>query len=290
MTQTTTAQTTDAQAHTVYTANAQPVEVTPEQRFLFDSQGFLLLKNAIHPADLALLLQATQQAEKREHDDSRWRKQRPDGRIGQETKQVQQGWVRLNGLLRIDPVFDLLIDYPTVFPFLQEFMGDPQLGNTWSISKSLGNDTGSWHRGIGPEHYAFRNGQIRSRMLNTVYFLTDNGPDDGCMLGIPGAHKSNIDLPWVKYKGLDMPGSIRLTGNAGDVLIFSEALLHNGLGNTTGNMRTNLYANYVSREYNVMMHSPEHNFHFCMPESIRRRFTANRRRATMWMEQALAIE
>ncbi len=264
--------------------------VTLEDKFLFDMQGFIILRGAIAQDDVALLLSEVQRLEKLDHDDSRWRKALSNGRIGQLTKQVNPGWLRLNGLLRMSGIFDRLIDYPTVFPYLQEFMGDPQVGNTWSITKTMGNDTGEWHRGIGPDLYSVRNNLIRTRMLNTVYFLTENGPDDGCMLAIPGGHKSNFDLPFGRYKGLDMPGSIRITGQPGDVLIFSEALLHNGLGNTSGRTRTNVYYNYVNKDYNVMTYSPEHNFHFAMPPSVRARFTEQQKRASGWMEHVVTVE
>lgn len=264
--------------------------VTLEDKFLFDNQGYIILRAAIAQDDVALLLSEVQRLEKLEHDDSRWRKTRPDGRIGQPTKHIDPGWVRLNGLLRMSGAFDRLIDYPTVFPYLKEFMSEPQVANTWSITKTMGNDTGQWHRGVGPDLYSVRNGQICTRMLNTVYFLTENGPDDGCMLTIPGGHKSNFDLPFGRYKGLDMPGSIRITGQPGDVLIFSEALLHNGLGNTSGRTRTNVYYNYVNKDYNVATYSPEHNFHFAMPPSVRARFTEQQKRASGWMEHAVTIE
>jgi ectoine hydroxylase-related dioxygenase (phytanoyl-CoA dioxygenase family) len=186
--------------------------------------------------------------------------------------------------------FDRIIDYPAVFPYLREFMADPQLGNSWSITKTRGNDNGWWHRGVEPNQYSVRGGRIHNRMFNTVYFLTDNGPDDGCMAAIPGGHKSNFDLEWGKHRGLDMPGSIPITGKAGDVLIFSEALMHNGLANTSGRRRTNLYFNYIARDFNVMTYSPEHNYHFAMPPHIRRRFTPARKAATMWMELAETVD
>ena len=50
--------------------------------------------------------------------------------------------VRLNGLPRLDPIFDQLIGHPSILPYLKEFMGDPQLVNTWSISKYEGRAEG----------------------------------------------------------------------------------------------------------------------------------------------------
>jgi hypothetical protein len=34
--------------------------------------------------------------------------------------------------------------------------------------------------------------------------------------------------------------------------------LHNGLANTSGRRRSNLYLNHIARDFNVMTYSPEH--------------------------------
>src|ERR1041384_3561004 len=264
--------------------SAKQAAVTTHDRFLFDLQGFLLLRGALAEQDRVELLAELDRLEPLNHDDSRWMKPRADGKTSQPTKQTNPGQTRLNGLLRLSPAFDRLIDYPAVYPYLCEFMRDPQLANSWAISKTTGANTGNWHRGLEPNDYSVRGGRTFNRMFNTVYFLTDNGPDDGCMTVIPGGHKSNLDLEWGKYRGLDLPGALPVTGRAGDVLIFSESLLHNGLANTSGRRRSNLYFNYIARDFNVMTYSPEHNYHFAMPPHIRERFTPQRKAATMWME------
>lgn len=271
-------------------AHAPAAVVTDKDRFLFDLQGFLMLRGALAEQDRAELFDELNRIEPMDHDDSGWMKPRADGKKSQPTKQSDPGQIRLNGLLRLSPVFDRLIDYPAVFPYLSDFVNGPQLCNSWSISKNTGNANGWWHRGLDPNQYSVRGGRICNRMFNTVYFLTDNGPDDGCMMVTPGGHKSNFDLDWSKHRGLDMPGSIPVTGKAGDILIFSEALLHNGLANTSGRRRSNLYLNYISRDFNVMTFSPEHNYHFAMPPHIRERFTPQRKAATQWMEFAETID
>lgn len=269
-----------------------PTVVTDVHRFLFDLNGFILLRGALAEQDRLELLEEVRRIEQLDTDktDAVWRKPRPDGRTSQPTKQRDPGFLRMNGLFRLSDKFDRLIDYPTVFPLLVEFMGEPQIVNSWSISKSLGNDNGWWHRGVEPEQYSVRRGRIRSRMLNTVYFLTDNGPEDGCMCVIPGGHKSQFDLEWNKTRGLDLPGSVPVVGKAGDILLFSEALLHNGLANTSGKLRTNLYLNYGTRDFNVMTYSPEHNYHFAMPPHVRARWTPQRRAASGWMEHVGTID
>ena len=262
-------------------------EISLEHKFLFDLQGFLLLPGVLSADECAAFLKTLEKLETEEFADE-WAKNVLGEARPQPTcdKRVPNS-VRFNGLLRLDPIFDSLIDHPGTFPFLQEFMGEPQLVNTWSILKSQGTDSGGWHRGMDATNYSYRNGTIRSRMLNVVYFLTDNGPDDGCVVAVPGSHKNNLDLEWHKYKGLEMPGSVAVTGKAGDVFLFSETVIHNGLPKTTGGRRTNLYFNYTMRDFNVMTYSPEHNYHFAMPPKIRERFSLRQREATRWMEYVL---
>ena len=126
----------------------------------------------------------------------------------------------------------------------------------------------------------------KSLKLQVKKLMTDNGLDDGCMVALPGSHKSHIDLGWQDYEGLDTPGAVPILGQAGDVLIFSEALLHDGLFKRSEGMRVNLYYNYVHAHYNVMMREPSNAHHFYFPPQIRQRFTASQRALTRWMEYA----
>jgi len=265
-------------------------EISLEDKFLFDVQGFLLLEAVLSPEECATFLAVLERLETQTFEDEWMQNVKIDAPPLPTCDRSTTGTVRFNGLLRLDPVFDSLIDHPGTFPYLQEFMGEPQSVNTWSILKSRGADSGGWHHGLEPTNYNYRNGIIRSRMLNVVYFLTDNGPEDGCVVAIPGSHKNNIDLEWHKYKGLEMPGAVAVTGKAGDVFLFSETVIHNGLPKTTDGRRINLYYNYTMRDFNVMTYSPQHNHYFCMPPSIRARFTPQQKDATRWMEHCLADE
>ncbi|GMV80903.1 MAG: hypothetical protein AMXMBFR7_20870 [Planctomycetota bacterium] len=274
------------------------VKVSDEERFLFDLQGYIVLRGVLSPEEIARYLGAVRRLEGLRYDERERLKHTIGGKTAQPTLDEKPGHKRLNGLLRLDLCFDELIDHPAVFPRVRAFMelcrhsAEPQLVNTWSIAKAQGHDHNGWHRGITPDLYGHRAGKLGSRMLNTIWFLTDNGPDDGCVIAVPGSHKNHIDLNWgsPEYHGLKMPGSQCITGRAGDVLLFSEALLHTGLKKTTPGLRTNLYYNYITLDFAGHTYSPEHNYHFVMPPSIRRRFTPRRQAATRWMETAVSID
>ena len=258
-------------------------EVRIEDRFHFDLAGFVILRGVLSSSECQEYLEVLQELEAREYEDV-WLKTKGPGRPTKETNREHQ--VRLNGLPRLHPIFDRLIDHPRVLPYLKEFVGQPQLINTWSISKFEGAQQGGRHRGVPTTDYAYRNGEIRSRMFNVVYFLTDNGPEDGSILALPGSHKSNFDLDWKQYEGLALPGSVTVTGKAGDVFLFSEAVIHDGLPKTTSGVRSNLYYNYVHAHYNVMSREPRNCHHFYFPPELRERLTPEQRDLTAWMELA----
>ncbi|MBV7338884.1 phytanoyl-CoA dioxygenase family protein [Chloroflexi bacterium TSY] len=267
-------------------SNTQNSPVPIEERFHFDLCGFLILRNVLSPSECQAYLDVLNVLERQSYEDG-WIEALGPGRPPRPTREIgRHHQIRLNGLPRLHTIFDALIDHPRILPYLYEFVGEPQLINTWSISKSINSQPGGWHRGVSPTDYSVRNGDIRSRMLNVVYFLTDNGPEDGCIVAVPGSHKCNFDLDWQNYSGLELPGAVPVTGKAGDVFLFSEAVIHDGLHKTTQGVRTNLYYNYVHVHYNVMTREPRNCHLFYFPPQIRERLTAQQRELTAWMELA----
>jgi len=270
--------------------NAIP-EVTIEEKFLFDLSGSLLLKGALSAQECAELQAGLDRLHDGEFPDNEWRQKMPPelAEISQPTRDDRiPGQLRFNGLPRLDPAFDAVVAHPRIMPYLNAFMDRPQLINSWSIEKEPGSGNGVWHRGLLPTEYTCRGGNIRSRMLNVVMFLTDNGRDDGCMAALPGSHKNNIDLPFHDFDGMALPGAVPITGQAGDVLLFSEAVVHNGLPKSTPGLRRNLYFNYAARDFNVMIFEPHNNYHFVLPPEVRDRFTPAQKSVTQWMEWSRA--
>lgn len=259
---------------------------TIEEQFLFDLNGFLILRGAVNRETCADLLAAVRDCEKTEYPDAWWHKI-PEKQRSHRTKDVGVAHqVRLNGLPRLDPRFDKFVGHPAVLPYLKAFQGDPQLVNTWSISKDKGTRPGGWHSGYGPEEYTVRNGVIRSPMLNVVLMLTPNTAGDGCLIVQPGSHKRNFTLPWQPYgsMGKEMPGAIEVTGDVGDVVLFSESLYHNGDHKNTTGLRTNLYYNHMAIERSVVMFDRANVHHYWLPPEVRERFTPEQKHLTRWME------
>ncbi len=226
----------------------------------------------------------------KEHDES-WEEGLPVGRARHYTKDTDvEHQIRLNGLPRLDPVFDRLIAHPSYLPYLEEFVGEPQLVNTWAISKYEGREARHWHNGLPTHEYTVRDGVIFSQMVNVVTMLTPNHPGDGCFAVIPGSHKKNFTLDYGRWgeAGVDTPGAIEITGDPGDVMIFTEALVHTGAAKTTSRRRTTLQYNHLHRSrVGAAMLDTRNSRHYWMPSSIRQRFTAEQKEMTRWMDYTL---
>ena len=105
-------------------------QVTDAEKFLFDIQGYLILPGAIDDDLVDALDRAVVHNEALDHDES-WADGLPIVTAQHFIKDHNiEHQVRLNGLPRLDPVFDQLIGHPSVLPYLKEFMGEPQLVNT----------------------------------------------------------------------------------------------------------------------------------------------------------------
>ena len=108
------------------------MQIPDEHTFLFDLQGYIILRGVLSQTECDEILGVLRDLESREYEDT-WME--AVGGTGRPTKEERkENQIRLNGLPRLDPVFDRLIAHERVVPYLKEWMGEPQLINTWSIS------------------------------------------------------------------------------------------------------------------------------------------------------------
>ena len=268
--------------------------VTDEERYHFDLKGFLILRGAIEIELVEALDDAVVANEAIDQDES-WLEEIPEATLRTLTRgygekyQIKADYgnqIRLNGLQRLDPEFDSLVAHPSILPYLEAFMKDPQFINGWSISKYEGRGATVWHAGVRVEEYSVNNGIIHSPMVNVVTMLTPNHSGDGCFGVMPGSHKRNFTLDQERWgqAGLEAPGAVEITGDPGDVMIFSEALLHAGMAKTTKRRRTTLQYNHIDRSRVTLMADLQNVRHFWMPREIRDRFTPAQKKLTDWME------
>ncbi|MBA3687075.1 MAG: phytanoyl-CoA dioxygenase family protein [Planctomycetes bacterium] len=213
--------------------------LTDAERYLFDLQGFVILRQVVPAAQIAAANTALAKIEAL-----------PTESL---PKNVTLGAPRFphdqyfSGVLDADPCFADFIDVPDVLAVIAALTGGMfRLNHAYSITRSTTGYTGL-HMGGTPlvhqTHYGCVNGQLYSPLTKAVFPLLPCGPEDGCFAAIPGSHKSNFPRPWGNHPH-ENPPLVPVIADPGDAIIFSEAVAHGSMVNTSGRLRRTLYFCY----------------------------------------------
>jgi ectoine hydroxylase-related dioxygenase (phytanoyl-CoA dioxygenase family) len=208
--------------------------ISADDRFLFDNQGYLLVRGALSPDEVAHYLSLVEANKAREI-----------ATINEDPAQAAHQLNRpLSRMIDADVRFAALLDHPAAAPYLTEFLGedyrhiDNDLYFTYPGFKG-----GGWHRGVAahPTGHVV-DGTFICPMVKVFYCLTDVGPQQGEFVVVPGSHKSQYT---VDMKRIDVPGQRVFDDvRAGDMIVFNEALLHNGRPNPSEKTRITLIINF----------------------------------------------
>jgi len=223
-------------------------QVTETEKFLFDLQGFLVVKNVLSPEEVAALNGAF---------DANWEKRRDDPNHapdGGTYGPLRRGL--FDGMLAWEkpwcqPFRDLLA-HREVIPYL-----DLLLGRGWKMDHSPfmltgGKGTeglrihGSTSRLFnGSQYYTYANGMIRCGMIVCQFQLADVNEGDGGLCVVPGSHKANFQCPGEILRWEDHREVVyNVPAKTGDMVIFNEATLHGTLPWTAENARRSLLYRY----------------------------------------------
>ena len=201
-----------------------------EQRYLFDTFGFLVLHGLLTDAQVdelrSTLRQATEQFDP-----------------------VKQN----SGPLHWARVWRDLLDLPTLSPILEEIIGNhlvrrareaadrpalptfriDHINVHTHVKKGFpGADLhGGWEWTGGSQYSRYHNGRFFNGLVSVSFELYDTHPNDGGFGCIPGSHKSNVGLPghWRNLRK-SIPDCVsRIAASAGDAIVFTEALTHGTL-------------------------------------------------------------
>lgn len=187
---------------------------TEEEKFRFDLQGFIVLRGVLTRAECTLLSKLS---------DTAWPRQPGDG-----------AFRRTEAISRWGGAFLNLIDHPCVLPYLVELIG-PRLraDHDYCIFMRSGADGQNIHGGpmrYESDHwYHYHDGVMRNGLMVATWVLNDAEPGDGGFVCIPGSHKTNFidavprDVLTQEYRPDYV---IQPELRAGDVLLFTEALIH----------------------------------------------------------------
>ena len=193
--------------------------MTDEQRFLFDLNGYLVLPGVLNSAAVARMLS---EMEAREVD----------------PPVEKSDAYRFSGYFRWSADFRNLIDHPRVMPVLAEL-----LGPKFRLDHAYGMATAPSPGGSPPEaadarlhHHAalFENGcyyvthgaRMHNGLVTVSFALTDIQAGAGGFCCIPGSHKAIYSMPRDYYRIHGNPLVRQIPQQAGDALIFTEALTH----------------------------------------------------------------
>ena len=204
--------------------------MTNEEKFIVDLEGYLVIKNVLSKDEIMEMNQVIDNGN-RNGSPSRWGK-----------------------------LFNRLIDHPKILPYLIELIGPSvRLDHNYAVfmqngssgSRLHGGEDGGGYREEGDHWYKYRDGVIRNGLSVMAYNLTPAKPGDGGFTCIPGSHKSHFlrNLPDdVRYFKRQVHYVVQPEVEAGDVVFFTEALIH---GTTT-------WTSEVERRSLLYKYSPGH--------------------------------
>lgn len=188
--------------------------LSDEERFQFDLEGYLVIKSVLTRQECEALSAMA---------DEVWPRQPGDGPFRRAANVSQWG----------KPFLDLM-DHPKVLPYLVELLGrNLRIDHDYCIFMRKGAEGGNIHGGprrIEADHwYYYHDGVMRNGLTVATWMLSDAEEGAGGFICIPGSHKTNLmmNLPAdVREQKRDAHYVVQPPLMTGDVLIFTEALMH----------------------------------------------------------------
>jgi Phytanoyl-CoA dioxygenase (PhyH) len=182
--------------------------MTPEERYRFDIEGFLVRRGVLSAGDVEALNVGIDLLGVPE----------PSNDIMSQ---------RFTNHLKSARRFRDLLDHDGIFDIILELCGpNVRLDHAYGIIMRAGTNGLGLHGGGKPfdpaQYYTVDGGNIRTGLVAVQWALVDHLPGRGGFLCVPGSHKANFPRPAVV--SADMAVEVLL--RAGDVVIFTEALTH----------------------------------------------------------------
>ena len=195
------------------------LEISEEQRLFIETNGYLVIRNALPPAELERLRTAADRAERA------WR--RDPALPGWRRDNIEQ----LRSIVEYGDEFVDLAAHSSVIPVVRAMLGDDLalMFSDYFITPPRTSSQIHWHRDarlLGPYH-------PRSRMFAKVFFmLSDVEATSGPTAIVPGSHKLEEDwiFPAVDDPA-DMPGHVKMSYPAGTAWVMHGRTYHSALPN-----------------------------------------------------------
>jgi hypothetical protein len=218
--------------------------VTAREAYFFDLNGFITLRNVLtkeHLAELNAILDNIKQLQP-PLAPGEWY-----GGVHAHSYGGAEG-INLQQIYEAGEPFERLIDHPGWFAKVKHFVGgegtfdwhhgplfiDENFANLRGPGEAIGIHSGGAD-GVTRCQFRYQNGRFHCGQINILMALSDIGPGDGATMVIPSSHKSNFthpDMGQHQMKGGEvrsadgMEGAIEVHLNAGDALLFVDAIAH----------------------------------------------------------------
>lgn len=259
--------------------NDDPI-IRPEDRddeelidYLFELYGYLILKQAVAPADVASMndwadahQHYMEQQPARGHEQSQW-----IGHVETHTYSGPDG-INFQNIVEAGPVFERHIDHPSWIGHVRRFVDAER--NGLSLHETLLNIRGQGgyigiHSGghLSIPYMSFRQPNTGAWMvgqINVITALTDAGLGDGATTIIRGSHKSALphpklaELAHATYRSDEAAGVAtgmkEIHVEQGDVLMFTDAITHGSAQRTNPGHRRMVLYRYSPRWIRTRFH------------------------------------
>ena len=223
---------------------APDAPVTAREEYQFDLNGFLILRNVLSPSHVAEMNAILTDITRLDPPlaAGEWY-----GGVHAHSYGGSEG-INLQQIYEAGEPFERLIDYPGWFAKVKHFVGgertfdwhhgpvfiDENFANLRGPGEAIGLHSGGFD-GVKRNQFRYHNGRFQCGQVNILMALTDIGPGDGATMVIPASHKSNFVHPDTDAHKMkagetrsvdDVEGAIEVHLNAGDALLFVDAISH----------------------------------------------------------------
>ena len=216
--------------------------MTEEQRYLFDTFGYLLIPNVLTEEHVETLRST----------------------LRNPTEQFEPV-PQAEGPLHWHKVWRDLLDLPTLSPILEQIIGNHAARErrkaagvadmpTFRLDHvnihthvregfAGGNLHGGWKGTGGAQFSSYHDGRFYNGLVSVSFELFDTHPNAGGFGCIPGSHKTNVRLPNAWHDlSRQVPDCVtRIPAEPGTAIVFTEALTHGTLPWTSPTKRQTLF-------------------------------------------------
>jgi len=211
-------------------------QLSPEDRESFNSQGYLIVENAIDGSMIGRLIEAVDRIDSRER-----------------TAETRDKLLSFPNIIHEDPAFEDIIDMPTTFPKVWGILGwniysyHSHVDITPPANAEALKWRVAWHQDSMRVNDEIETHPRPRLSLKVGYYLTDaSEPNRGNTLVLPGSHlQDEIDCP---ADGVSNPeGTIPVCVKAGSALILDRRVWHSRSPNLWNQTRKVVWIGYSYR-------------------------------------------